>query len=66
MNKIKIIKQKTKNPCYCCTESLHGKTKKRIKCKTCNGTGFYIETHYIIITIDKKGHQYAIDGDTIK
>jgi DnaJ-class molecular chaperone len=63
---MKIIKKEVKTPCYCCNLSTRGKTTLRNKCKACNGTGQYTETHYQHIIMTKSGKQYCIDGDTIK
>jgi hypothetical protein len=58
--KLKVIKKIVKTPCYCCS-SVGGKPTSRNKCKVCNGTGKYKESHYYHIF----GNQ-CIDGDTVK
>jgi DnaJ-class molecular chaperone len=63
---LEVIKQITTSPCYCCNRSIKGKTIAKKNCKACNGTGFYIENHYLHIVTDKKGNKYCFDGDTVK
>lgn len=36
------------------------------KCKTCKGTGKFIEEHYHLIYTDKKGNKMAFGVDGIK
>ena len=57
--KLEVIKKLIPSPCYIC----HGKDKN---CKSCNGTGFYVESLYYHICKGKNGKKYAIDGDTLK
>ena len=38
---------------------------KKKTCKLCNGTGKFKESHYYIITKDKKGRTIAFDSDGI-
>ena len=64
-NKLEVIKQKITSPCYCCTESQCGKARPRKGCLACKGTGIYKENHYIFITTNSKGQQFAIDSDTL-
>jgi hypothetical protein len=66
MSKLKIIKNVSKTPCYCCTDGLCGKARPRKSCPGCKGTGKYNETHYLHIVTDNKGNKIAIDGDTVK
>ena len=58
--KLEVIKKLITSPCYCCS-SIGGKPIPQKDCKVCNGTGFYVENHYIFIH-----GKYAIDGDTLK
>ena len=57
MSKLKVIKKTMKSQCWVC---------KGKKCKVCNNTGKWSESIYYHIYKDKKGNQYAIDGDTLK
>lgn len=66
MRKLKVIKKTLKYPCYCCRQSIRGKTTPRKDCKVCEGTGYFKDEIYFMIYRDKQGKQYAIDGDTIK
>ena len=59
--KVEVIKTYTELPCYACNSSIRGKTKKRNKCKACDGTGIYKEYHYMMIVGNN-----AIDMDTLK
>lgn len=54
---LKVEKKTIKSPCWVC---------KGKKCKVCHNTGKWEESIYYHIITDKKGNQYAIDGDTIK
>jgi len=63
---IKIIKKEFKYPCYCCRQSIRGKTAPRKTCKACKGTGYFSDEIYYHIYKGRDGKLYAIDGDTIK
>jgi len=66
MKNLEIIKKELKYPCYCCRQSIRGKTVPRIQCKACNGTGFFKDEVYFHIVTDKKGNKYCLDGDSLK
>jgi hypothetical protein len=63
---MKVIKKEFKYPCYCCRQSIRGKTTPRKTCQACNGTGFFKDEIYYHIITDKKGNKYCLDGDTVK
>jgi hypothetical protein len=65
MIKLKIIKKVLKYPCYCCRQSIRGKTISRKDCKACKGTGFFNDEIFFHI-FEKNGKKYCIEGDTIK
>jgi hypothetical protein len=66
MKNLEIIKKEFKYPCYCCRQSIRGKTAKRKTCKACKGTGFFKDEIYYHIITDEKGNQYCFSADTIK
>ena len=56
--KVKVIKTIKKAPCACvCSNN----QKPNPKCKSCKGTGIYLDYHYIMIV-----GKVAYDMDTIK
>jgi hypothetical protein len=46
-------------------KAMVGKEKVK-KCKICNGTGVFIETHYMLVAEDKNGKKIAFSVDSIK
>ena len=56
--KVKIIKKILKSPCTCCFKK---DEKPNKKCKSCQGTGIYKDSHYIMII-----GKVAYDMDTVK
>jgi hypothetical protein len=61
MAKVEVIKKVFKYPCYCCKKSIRGITVKRKNCKTCNGTGYFLDEMYYHIV-----NGICVDGDTYK
>ena len=59
--KVTVIKHSRTSPCGRCHTTINGIKCKRAGCTSCNGTGRYPDSHYIMIF----GNQ-AIDMDTIK
>lgn len=61
MAKVEVVKKVLKYPCYCCKNSVRGKTVPQKSCKACHGTGMFIDEVYYHIV-----NGICVDGDTLK